>query len=520
MTITESNSFNENWYGEKSDYLHDYKPYAIGALVGQAVGDALGAPYEFGPAGKLSAFLNSSKTSRHAGVGPMLGGGGFGWKPAEFTDDTQMALCIAESLLSNDLSYNPADIFERFVHWADTARDVGTTTASALFSGHNHFDAAAIGHAKRGYSGGNGSVMRVSPIGIWGVNVSAEQTFDTAFNQARLTHYDEKGALCAGLAAVMIRGAIVGEVITPEGMMEYAIETMMSSKTAQKFFDGKTERFAYSVLNDYSPAEPNAEFLEGSNGSAWVCLAQAFWALKESFEIQDISEKPQRFENAVVTAVDLGGDTDTVACVTGALAGALYGIQAIPSRFTTYLNGTVDSPFDKNGNRTNTRLTYNYSDLSDIARRLIGLRDVPRTPEEPVALPKVVDGIGVYASNLGGAKTVGSDVAVLSLCRTFGELDHVPVRREVYIIDNTLDNHELPSVVWDCVETIEAWLDEGRQVLVHCHAGRSRTGFVLKAWYMAHYGKTHAEAHEWLSSKWSLYDPTGNAQFTAFLDTF
>lgn len=519
MTITKSNSFHEDWVSGQFDHLHEYKPYAIGALVGQAVGDALGAPYEFGPACQLSKDLNRSD-SVYGGVGPMRGGGGFGWKPAEFTDDTQMALCIAESFLANNLTYTPSDIFERFVHWARTARDVGTTTASALFSGHNHFDAAAIGHAKRGASGGNGSVMRVSPVGIWGTNVSGEETFDVAFGQARLTHYDEKGALCAGLAAVMIRGAIVGEVVTPEGMMEYAIEIMMKSHTARNFFDETTERFALSILKDYSPTEPNAEFLEGSNGSAWVCLAQAFWALKESFEIEDVSEKAHRFENAVVTAVDLGGDTDTVACVAGALAGALYGIQAIPSRFTTYLNGTVDSPFDKQGNRKNIQLAYKCSDLSDIARRLIGLRDVPQTPEEPVALPKLVDDAGVYASNLGGAKTVGSDVAVLSLCRTFGELDHIPVRREVHLIDNTLDNHDLPTVVYDCVETIEAWLSEGRQVLVHCHAGRSRTGFILKTWYMAHYGVSHAEAHDWLSSKWPLYDPTGNAQFTAFLDTF
>jgi len=500
-----------------NDDLHEYKPFAIGALVGQAVGDALGAPFEFGPANQYDKFPGLGK---HGGIGQMVGGGGFGWKPAEFTDDTQMALCIAESLIANNLSYSPDDIFNRFVHWAKTARDVGTTTASALYSGHNYIDAAAIGHAKRGASGGNGSVMRVSPIGIWGSRYSAADTFSVAFRQARLTHYDVRGALCAGLAATMIRSAIVGDAVSAYGMMEAAIDAMTQSKTydyIEESVDCDPITFAYSILEDYSPDEPNSALLEGSNGSAWVCLAQAYWAVKNSEFGIPLSE---RFENAVVSAINLGGDTDTVACVAGALAGSLYGIQAIPSRFTTYLNGHVDSPFNEKGDKRPSRLAYNYAKLSDIARSLINLNVVPQTLEEPVALPAKVDATGVYASNLGGAKTVSPDTAVLSLCRTFGHIDHVPVRREIYLIDNSVDNHELGLVVWDCLQTIDAWLSEGRDVLVHCHAGRSRTGFILKAWYMKRYGKTHAEAHSWLAEQWPLYDPAGNEQFTAFLNTF
>ncbi|MCX7416302.1 MAG: ADP-ribosylglycohydrolase family protein, partial [Planctomycetia bacterium] len=70
--------------------------HAIGALVGSAVGDALGAPFEFKSPG---LYRSSYPVSIVGGVGEMRGGGGFGWKPAEFTDDTQMAICLAQSLV-------------------------------------------------------------------------------------------------------------------------------------------------------------------------------------------------------------------------------------------------------------------------------------------------------------------------------------------------------------------------------------------------------------------------------------
>ena len=71
---------------------------AVGAVLGSAVGDALGAPFEFGPAGQYSARFRESVVSD---TGEMVGGGGFGWDRGEFTDDTQMATIQAESILAN-----------------------------------------------------------------------------------------------------------------------------------------------------------------------------------------------------------------------------------------------------------------------------------------------------------------------------------------------------------------------------------------------------------------------------------
>jgi ADP-ribosyl-[dinitrogen reductase] hydrolase len=491
-----------DFFDETPDYVHDAKPFAIGCMVGQAVGDALGAPFEFGPANRYSETFPHSVVG---GVGEMIGGGAFGWNPGEFTDDTQMALALAESFIANDLSYVPADVFERFVHWAKTAKDVGSTTGSTLFSGHNHVDAASIAHAKNKYSGGNGCVMRVSPVGIWGTRKTSEETFEVAFKQARLTHFDVRGAVCSGLAAVMIRSAILGGATHPEQLAEMAVTQCPEEHKA----------FAQKVLHEYSP---NSGCFKGdSNGSAWVCLAQAFWSLKEDF---NSSSDPYGFSDVVERAINLGGDTDTVAAVAGSLAGAFYGIQGIPSRWTTYLNGVVDSPFNRLGRRQSCTLKYNYSYLVDIARSLIGLSQVPITEMDVARGPQLVDDLGVYASNLAGACKADSDFAVLSLCRTFGKLSHVPVRREVYLIDNEYDNPDLFSVVLDCIDTIDEWLNEGRKVLVHCHAGRSRTGFILKAWMMHRNSVDHEAAHAWLEKCWDLYDPNGNSHFTGFLDAY
>src|SRR5215210_6999284 len=86
-----------------------------GALIGSAVGDALGAPFEFGPPGRFSArFPEAARGSKIE----MCGGGSLGWEPGEFTDDTQMALMVASSLLERD-GLDESDLFARFVRWAE-----------------------------------------------------------------------------------------------------------------------------------------------------------------------------------------------------------------------------------------------------------------------------------------------------------------------------------------------------------------------------------------------------------------
>ena len=112
---------------------------ALGAVVGSAVGDALGAPFEFGPPRQYSRRFPEPVVG---GTGEMIGGGGFEWAPGEFTDDTQMAIVQAESLLAcGDVDGD--DLFERFRIWASAASDVGIQTRSVLGLG------AALGRGRR-----------------------------------------------------------------------------------------------------------------------------------------------------------------------------------------------------------------------------------------------------------------------------------------------------------------------------------------------------------------------------------
>ena len=109
----------------------DRQRRAIGAVVGSAVGDALGAPFEFGPPGQYRRRFPEPVLD---GVGEMVGGGTFDWAPGEFTDDTQMALVQAESLLARG-GVDGADLFRRFQIWASGADDVGAQTSAVLRSG-------------------------------------------------------------------------------------------------------------------------------------------------------------------------------------------------------------------------------------------------------------------------------------------------------------------------------------------------------------------------------------------------
>src|SRR4051794_5897020 len=111
-----------------------------GALVGSAVGDALGAPSEFGPPGRFSArFPSPARGSKTE----MCGGGSLGWEPGEFTDDTQMALLVATSLVDRG-ELDEADVFERFGRWAAAGPpDIGNQTRAVLSSGLPWTTAAA-----------------------------------------------------------------------------------------------------------------------------------------------------------------------------------------------------------------------------------------------------------------------------------------------------------------------------------------------------------------------------------------
>jgi ADP-ribosyl-[dinitrogen reductase] hydrolase len=408
----------------------------------------------------------------------MIGGGGFGWAPGEFTDDTQMAMVLALSLLERGV-YDPDDLWDAWRRWAATAVDVGTTTSRSLA----HIQWREVPLDGAGDWASNGALMRAFPLVAALAHVGDVLARRVVLHQAALTHPHPASGWGAWLAVAMMRAAVAGRDLF--AVLDDELAVIPTDLVAE---------FRGVLRPDWTPADEDR-----SNGSVWICLAQAVWAVRHH----------HGFEAAVTAAVDLGDDTDTVACVTGALAGSLYGIQAIPSRWATYVHGTVPTA---SGSRR-----FDLMGLQELAVLLTGGDVSPdQHPEDPKAPVQVAPGL--HAADLGGAASVPIDWAVVSLCRTGNVFDRHPVRRQVYLVDQAGDhNPGLRLAVTDAVDAIDAFLAEGRNVVVHCHGGRSRTGLVLKAWKMRTDGIDHKAAHAWLAEPWP-WVATWNGDFERFLD--
>lgn len=461
---------------------------AYGALLGSAIGDALGAPFEFGPRGKYSEEFPAPVLG---GTGEMIGGGVFGWAPGEFTDDNQMAFLLALNLVNNG-GLNKDSLWESYRAWSKKAPDVGNTTRAAL--SQPTWDGAAFAAHERtgGRSGSNGSVMRVAPVGVYGVVLGARDTVELAIAQSELTHFDPIAGVGAALVADVVRRLIIGAGLEPA---VHATLHLLESEYPWYADQVAEYRAALDVGRDYSRGD---WYL--SNGGALVAAAQAVWAVRTT----------SSFHDAMVAAINLGGDTDTVAAIAGAIAGAMYGQQEMPVRWVTYVHGKL--PFVDGSVRL-----LDHQDIVDIARALLGKSKSYVTPPEPPATAVKVHPTGVWAANLEGAAMVPGDFAVVSMCITEQRFKKHPARRNLALRDESGDaNPNLGFLVAEGVAAIDAFLAEGKQVVVHCHGGRSRTGLLLKAWFMRHENAGHAAADQWLRNQWSLYQ-TYNESFMDFL---
>lgn len=277
----------------------------MGAVLGSAIGDALGAPFEFGPEGAFSARFPAPGHG-----GEMCGGGG--WDPGEATDDTQMAVLVAESLLECGGLQLP-DMFRRFRQWATSEpKDIGLQTEAVLTSGEP-WDLAAALHFQTSQRGaGNGSLMRAAPSAVYFAHEGRDATMDAARRIAALTHGDRAAWEGTAVFHELTRIALTGD--DPLDAVE---------KTLRSIHPDHRERYAVVLSPDWHP-DLATEF----NGAVWPCLGSALWALRTT----------SSYENALRAAIDLGGDTDTVAAVTGGLAGAVYGSAAIPERWVQALH--------------------------------------------------------------------------------------------------------------------------------------------------------------------------------------
>ena len=271
-----------------------------GTLLGLAVGDALGAPVEFMTPRTIMQKLGI--------IGPlkdMVGGGWLNLKPGEYTDDTDMMLCIAESLAENEV-YNPDDIARRFVDWyRSDPKDIGGTTRGALARIGNGIPWQRAGDPD---SPANGSVMRCAPIGLF-FAFDESKLMQASIETSSITHASVEATMSCFLINLMIAKLVKGE--DKQKAFEHSLETVREEATyVEIFFD--SERVPIDI----------------SRGLASVAVRLATSGLLSAFSL----------EESIVRVVNLGGDADTNGAVTGALAGAYWGASAIPEIWSSLLN--------------------------------------------------------------------------------------------------------------------------------------------------------------------------------------
>jgi len=271
-----------------------------GCAVGAAIGDALGMPLEFGPPSPPDKLVRVMRPGR---------------LPAgSFTDDTEMALALAESLLAHR-PLDGADLAQYFVSWyRHNPPDVGIQTAQVLnriAQGESWQTAEAWALANRPDSAGNGSLMRCWPAALAWWNDRPQLVNDSRL-QSRLTHpHPECVAGCIfvnWMIAELVKGA------APSLAFEGALQSVsLPDEMRQAVIAAPTHR------------------REELPNTGWVrhTLESALWGLLTT----------SSFEEALVQVVNLGGDTDTAGAVTGALAGAAYGLEAIPLTWRQQLRG-------------------------------------------------------------------------------------------------------------------------------------------------------------------------------------
>jgi ADP-ribosyl-[dinitrogen reductase] hydrolase len=274
---------------------------AIGALLGLAVGDALGTTLEF------------SRRDAHSPVVDIVGGGPFRLRPGEWTDDTSMALCLADSLVAN-AGLQERDLLDRFVRWWRQGEnsvngrcfDIGGTTSQALSHYVKHGQPIGVGPDDK-YQAGNGSLMRLAPIAIFAAP-DLGGAAHLAERQSLTTHANAVAAEACGLFSQMLVEAMGG----------HGKHEVLRSRPA-----------AQPDLKDVTAGAWRVKSREAISSSGYVVhtLEAALWCVGRT----------DNFADALILAVNLADDSDTVGAVTGQLAGALYGRSAIPARWLDVL---------------------------------------------------------------------------------------------------------------------------------------------------------------------------------------
>ena len=298
------------------------KSQFLGSIVGLAVGDALGYPAEFrrraqlldeiGPEGITDFIaLKDPRFSRPQFTGPDQPAG-------TFTDDTQMTIAVAESLLSaghRDIDQLMTEMGREFVCWSKSEKN-NRAPGGACMEGCGNLDQGVYwGEAGVADSKGCGSAMRVAPIGLFYNDL--DQVAKVARSSSLLTHRHPTALDAAAAAAIMVAMALAGT--EPRQIYE---------EIDERCCDPSSDFTAvWHRIPKLLPDPPEDVLVETGLGEGWVgeeAVASAMYCFWRS---------PDDFPGAILAAINTDGDSDSIGTITGSVVGARLGITAIPDRW-------------------------------------------------------------------------------------------------------------------------------------------------------------------------------------------
>ena len=284
-------------------HLPDVRQRARASLLGLAIGDALGATVE---------FMTASEIRAQHGVHRKLSGGG--WlklRPGEVTDDTQMALCIARSIVA--VGFSTQDIAQRFVAWYHSRPpDIGNTCRRGIarFIAHG----TVHGPPNDG-DAGNGAVMRVAPIALAAL-ADAPLLETQAIEQAHITHHHPLSDAACILVGRLIQLSLIGHAM-------HRLRRQAESTAAE------VPKFRFVPYHGLSTA----------------------YVVDTMQTVLHFLFTTSSFEECLIATVNQGGDADTTGAIVGAIAGAYYGIEAIPRAWVRKLDPAVRAEIESLADR-------------------------------------------------------------------------------------------------------------------------------------------------------------------------
>jgi ADP-ribosylglycohydrolase len=314
---------------------------AEGALTGLAVGDALGMPTQgLSPAvirrtmGRVDRLLPAAPDHPIAA----------GLPAGSVTDDTEQALLLAETLLENAGRIDPAELARRLTEWEERMRArgsldlLGPSTRAAIAAVQR-----GVPPAEAGRSGTtNGAAMRIAPVGIACDADDLPALVDRVAEACLVTHATSVAVAGAAAVAAAVSAGVAGAAVREA--IEIAVEAARLGAAAAPWAAGADVgtriRLAVELARDTSPADLSAQILAVvGTGLATQESVPATFAV--------LAAHPADPWDACTTAASLGGDTDTIAAMAGAIGGAVHGVGGFPAGAVATVRQVNDLPIER-----------------------------------------------------------------------------------------------------------------------------------------------------------------------------